>query len=494
MSPSRQLWSAWPRSPSKTLLVVCLAVVVGTAAHAFWEHPTWPWGWVSAALGAVALAWSWPRGTARRLLFLALAFCLAAVARYDFVLQTPSAYQAPPSGNSEFTGRVRSVSGSATDFVAEDVKIRGQPVPFSVAVSGPLPSNLLPGDTVAWTCRPQAASRDDAGNSLLLLGQPGWRCPVSEVRRVTAGPLTINRLAAMARLRLRAQAAAVLPETESALLMGLFAGERSGLPPKLSQAFRDTGTAHVLAVSGTNVSQVTIFVLIALALLAVPRPQAILLAAFFVLAFTVFVGFGASVIRAALMGGWQLAAGLLGRRYDAVIALSLAAAVMLLANPLILRHDIGFRLSFAAVVGLQMFRSHFKAFFARRLPDFVADALGTALAATLMTAPICLFDFGILALVSPLANLFVEKLVELGMLLGLAAIVASVLCPPLGVLFGLLAWLPLKLLVAAVSAFGLVPPLPLTISFLDLVVAYALLLWWAWHLRQREKERLNAIL
>jgi competence protein ComEC len=251
----------------------------------------------------------------------------------------------------------------------------------------------------------------------------------------------------------------------------------------LAQAFRDTGMAHVLAVSGYNIAQVIAAAVTMLAVMNIGRRRAIGWSAAAVLGFTVFVGCGASVVRAALMGVLALVGALLERRYDSGIGLAFAAAVMLLASPLSLRHDLGLRLSFAAVLGLRYLGPQLIGLGVRWLPRIVVKSLAESLAAVIATLPISLNSFGTLALIAPIANLLLAPLVPTAMVLGAIAAAASFAAPPLAAAFGLLPWLLLKALVTVVRVAALVPPVHASIGIFGLTVMYAFIVTVVWRFR-----------
>jgi competence protein ComEC len=70
--------------------------------------------------------------------------------------------------------------------------------------------------------------------------------------------------------------------------------------------------------------------------------------------YTLLVGAGASVVRAALMGGLTLFAAQLGRRQDGFNTLAVVAVIMALINPNV-PWDVGFQLSFLATLGLVLY-------------------------------------------------------------------------------------------------------------------------------------------
>jgi competence protein ComEC len=405
--------------------------------------------------------------------------------RYDLALSSSVGFVAPPSGTHDFLGAVETADGMATALVIREVVMDGTALALPMKLISALPTELLPGDRVAWTCRPRAAAPADRSAGLVLLGKPGWLCDAGDLRAVRTGEWSVARVAGATRAALRRRVAELMPQTEATLLLGLLTGEQSGLPNKVMQTFRDTGTAHVLAVSGYNITQVVSLALALFVVAALPHRRALLASGLAVMAFTWFVGAGPSVVRAALMGAMGLVARRLGRRYDAPIGLAFTAALMLLANPFILRYDLGFRLSFAAVLGLMVFARPL----AERLkwvrPKFAAEALSTTLAATLFTLPISLAEFGVLPYVGPLANVLVGPLVGALMLIGPGVLLAACVLPWAAPVLGLAAWLPLKLLVTIVALCALVRPLAVQFSTLDEAVMYGVLAVWAWYWRPK---------
>lgn len=424
-------------------------------------------------------------GARRRFLTVVAAAFVVAFCRYDWALATTAGFTAPPAGTHRFAGTVQSADGVMTALVVADATMDGAAMAFPIKVTGPLPTGLLPGDAVTWTGRARAAAPTDRGNGLVLLGKAGWVSDATGLKLARSGAWSPARAAGAARAGLRARVAELMPQTEATLLLGLLTGEQSGLPTRVAQAFRNTGTAHVLAVSGYNVTQIVNLALALFVVAAFPHRRALLAAGVAVLGFAWFVGAGPSVVRAALMGALTLLARRLGRRYDAPIGLVAAAALMLLANPFILRYDLGFRLSFAAVLGLMLLARPLAARLKRLRSPFLIDSLSTTLAATLFTLPISLAEFGVLAYVGPLANLLVAPIIGPLMLIGPAVLLTSVIVPWATPVLGLVAWLPLKLLVTIIMACAVVPPWQVKISPLAEAGLYAALVALAWHWRAR---------
>lgn len=268
-----------------------------------------------------------------------------------------------------------------------------------------------------------------------------------------------------------------LPSPEAELLAGMLLGRRAAIPADLLDAFNRTGTSHVLAISGANVSIVawTLTALLACLLgrrAALPAVAALVLHA-------ALVGMSASVVRATVMGVLAALAPALGRRTEAYHLLAAAALAMLLFDPWLL-WDTGFQLSFACTAGLLLLGPAFEPV-ARAVP-VLGDTTAGTLAATLFSAPILAATFGRISMITLPANLLVAPLLPWIMLAGWAFVLAAP-APPLAEALGWVAWLPLTAMVRAVEALAGLPPHlvaldvpPLQEPLVPALVGYALLL------------------
>lgn len=138
------------------------------------------------------------------------------------------------------------------------------------------------------------------------------------------------------------------------LLKGILLGKRSDVPTETLDLFRNSGTFHVLAVSGLHVGLVAIFCYLGFSLFRFPQKILCLLTIIAVLIYACLIGFRPSVFRAALMAILFLFANLIDRDADLFNLLAFAALVLLLLNPQQL-WDVGFQLSFVAVASIVYF-------------------------------------------------------------------------------------------------------------------------------------------
>ena len=149
-------------------------------------------------------------------------------------------------------------------------------------------------------------------------------------------------------------AATTEPSLHAQLLKGILLGKRGDLPTETLDIFRNSGTFHVLAVSGLHVGLVAMFCYFGFRCFRLPQKVLCLLTIAAVLIYACLIGFRPSVFRASLMAILFLFATVIDRDADLFNLLGFAALVLLLLNPLQL-WDVGFQLSFVAVTAIVYF-------------------------------------------------------------------------------------------------------------------------------------------
>lgn len=221
-----------------------------------------------------------------------------------------------------------------------------------------------------------------------------------------------------------------LSDANEPLFTGLVYGDDRSQSEQSVRDFRDSGLAHLTAVSGANVA----FVL----LLLNPLFKKLRLAGRFVGGIIALLVFGAltrwepSVVRAEAMAAVVLYASFLGRPISLIRSLSLASTALLLADPFLVR-ALGFQLSVLACVGMALFGN----LFAARIPgaDGFRRAIAYSAAAQLAVAPLQLAVFGTAPAVGLVTNVLADPVAGLVMMWGL----------PAGVLAGVLGGWPARI-------------------------------------------------
>lgn len=252
----------------------------------------------------------------------------------------------------------------------------------------------------------------------------------------------------------------LVPAPESALLLGIVLGERGAIPASLGREFAATGTTHLLAISGFNMTLVASAVALALRGRAGPAVRAALSVGA-VAAYSLLVGLSPSVLRAALMASVAACGVVSGRRAATANALCAAVVAMLVIDPAAVE-DVGFQLSALATAGLILWQASL-ADGLRALPAPIGEGVATTLAATLPTLPVVAATFGRVSLVAPLANLVCVPLFPVLMLAGAATSAAGAISLDAARPIALVAWAAAAALRWAVGAFAALPLASLTV-------------------------------
>ena len=249
----------------------------------------------------------------------------------------------------------------------------------------------------------------------------------------------------------------------ASLLRGFVLGQDDRIDEPTVDDFKRSGLAHLLAVSGQNVVLLAILAGFALAVIGVPLRARLVWILALIAIYVPVTGAGPSIQRAGVMGAAGVVAALAGRPRSRWYALLLAAAITLALNPRA-SGDVGWQLSFAAVIGILLFAAPTVAALgespgggratARRA---LVEAGALTLAATIATAPLMAFHFGTLSLVSLPANLLAVPAEAPVMWLGMLA--AAI---------GQLPWLPVEPItwlagmlaayIAQIAAWSAAPP------------------------------------
>ncbi len=280
----------------------------------------------------------------------------------------------------------------------------------------------------------------------------------------------------------------MFPEPEASLLAGILLGNDNGLPATLQEAYQNTGTAHIIAISGFNIAIIAGLFIALFSRLFGPRRGAFAAIAG-ITVYTILVGATPSVVRAALMGGLAIFARQLGRRQVGLNTLTASAAFMAVINPQVL-WDVSFQLSFAATLGLILYAQPLQEWLTRllasRLPAKTARRIAApvgmymlfTLAAQLTTLPIVAYQFKRISLISILANPLILPVQPALMVLAGLAVLLSFLYLPLGQLVGWAAWPFAAYTNRAVEFFNRLPHSVVNLgdfSFLFVVIFYILL-------------------
>ncbi len=283
----------------------------------------------------------------------------------------------------------------------------------------------------------------------------------------------------------------MLPEPHAGLLAGIMFGTKATLAGSLLQAFITTGTVHIIALSGTNISIIENFVALTL-LRVVSRRIASLLTVLIIVGFVWFVGPSPSIIRAAIMGTISLFAVILGKQRWPLFAWLLAVSSMIVLNPLWIG-DLSFQLSALSSLGIILFSQQdalggsfftapvgktqgkhpvftpseveglqksrhpaslslrFLGYTIKAFQKTIRDDLRTTLAAQVLTIPLVIVAFGRISLISPLANILIGWTIAPVTILGYVAAFLGAIWVPAGQVVSWFAWALLEYMMVIVN-------------------------------------------
>jgi len=404
-----------------------------------------------AVLAAASLALDRARGSGR-VVVLALALCAAlgglSVGDARLAAIDAGAYSGEPGERVRLRGFVAGVPRRGDGEV--EIRVETADGRALLQAREPLPE-LGVGDGIAARGTIRQAEPWRAGH--LAVHGITRVVAVDELRPTSAGREGLAGLLDSIRARAEAALERGMPEPQAALARGFVLGQDDLIDPETAEDFRRSGLAHLLAVSGQNVVLLVALALPVLAILGLSLRARLVWLLVLIAIYVPVAGAGASIQRAGVMGAAAVLAALASRPSSRWYGLLLAATTTLALNPRA-SADIGWQLSFAAVVGIALWargiagaiRARLGAGEAKRPPfDWrlaLAEGAAVTLAATLATAPLIAHHFEAIPLASLPANLLalpaVAPVMWLGMLSAALGQIPTLPVEPLNALCGLL--------------------------------------------------------
>jgi competence protein ComEC len=219
------------------------------------------------------------------------------------------------------------------------------------------------------------------------------------------------------------------PAAEAGLGSGIILGEKALVSPEMTRALQVSGTTHIIALSGYNITIILgLFILVRnkwgrWANLLIPSGLIVL--------FVIMTGGAPSLVRAAIMGSLPLLARFLSRESDNFISILLSATLMAVFNPFLPLFDVGFQLSFVAFIGIV----YVSPLIVRSLSALGAGFSGIiseTLGAQISTLPLLSYYFGMISIISPLSNVIILGILPICMALTFATAVLTMIWQPIG--------------------------------------------------------------
>ncbi|MCK5320417.1 ComEC family competence protein [Candidatus Parcubacteria bacterium] len=254
-----------------------------------------------------------------------------------------------------------------------------------------------------------------------------------------------------------------LNKNESDFARAIILGDKRALSVEVRENFSKSGLSHIAVISGLHISIIVALLMFFLIFAGLNRNSAFYASGFFLFLYIILIGAPASATRAGLMGFLLLLSLKIGRLNKIANSLLLAAVILLLINPRLLRDDIGFQLSFLAVLGIiyiypKIKRVLEKIFVFKKFKNnfsiFIINTICITLSAQIITAPILLYNFGTVSLIAPVSNILVLWLLPFLLISLFAAIVLGLIFPSLSALFFLPAGFILKYILFIAEKFS----------------------------------------
>lgn len=242
---------------------------------------------------------------------------------------------------------------------------------------------------------------------------------------------SINTILSDIRVNMRTGIENMLPPYPSSLYRAMILGERGAIDKSTQENLQRAGLSHIVAISGMHIAVLFFIIFFIFSSLNIPRAKSGVIAICIIGLYALMIGTPASVTRAASMVSVFFIAERIGRPHNSLRILLLIATIMVALNPLIIRYDVGFQLSFVAVLGIIVslqYHDRFLFFITERLG--LRSLIGVSLSAQGATLPLVVGHFGFFPVLGIISNVLVVSILPLLLILGIVTMVLGVIGVP----------------------------------------------------------------
>lgn len=226
----------------------------------------------------------------------------------------------------------------------------------------------------------------------------------SEDMSITSGNLTISE---KLKLKTKNNLIESMGDKIGGLAYALLYGDKALIETGIYDNFRQTGTAHLLAISGLHISLIIGIVYFFVNKAKIKNYFKFLIMFIFLFVYCYLCQFSISVVRASIMGLTLIGCKLFGKRYDSLNSLAFSLCIILLISPLSL-FDVGLLLSYTAVLAIILFsRTLDKVKFPNKIVRKIVLSMFMTTVITIMAYPITASYFGTLPLYSVITNVII---------------------------------------------------------------------------------------
>lgn len=347
------------------------------------------------------------------------------------------------SGKTSLIGTITDVMNRKENIIRYKLRIEslsGHVLPPHLSIFLSIPENLVlhPWEKIAFVGKGKQLE-----NTYFSYEQYGWlhnvygQMMITTFRRIDTHEVWIFPSLWDLRRSVMEHVRRIYPDQEWALALGMILGDTHFFTDSTNQNFSTSGLSHLVAVSGSNIALVILFLSFFLKYLPLGRWSRTLSIIVGVVLYCALVGWNIPAIRAWVMGILSYLVLVFGRKISPLPLLILVALFFLLLEPLALIYDLSFELSFVAVWGLIVLREGVMRILSR-VPSlfWFRESLVIIITAICVTAPILLVSFWSISLLSPLANLLVAPVIAIATVLGIMSVFASYVSTFLGFILG----------------------------------------------------------
>lgn len=267
-------------------------------------------------------------------------------------------------------------------------------------------------------------------------------------------------------------------EPGASVINAMVLGDKKFISEEVRLDFSKAGISHIIAISGMHIGIFIVGLGAILFLVGAGRNLSFYLIALFLIFYNILISFPSSSLRASLMGILILYSFKIGRLNKVYNSIALAAFIIVLANPMVIRYDLGFIFSFAAVLGIIYFFPIFSEKYKKvesRIMKYPLDIMSVSVAAQIFILPVIILNFGVLSLISPVVNLMVIGLLPFILIGVFASFFLSLIFPAMSFFF----FLPIKILMSYIfSVVDLMINIPLGVFIIDNFSKYYALIYY----------------
>lgn len=251
----------------------------------------------------------------------------------------------------------------------------------------------------------------------------------------------------------------IFEDDVSGVAKAMLLGEKQGLDEEVYSTFRDTGMAHILAVSGLHAAILIGFFYFLMRWLKVGRTPRLLVSLIFIAVYACVTGLTPSIVRASIMASSVLLGTYYGRQSDSLSYISLAMILALLINPLDL-FSISLMLSFGAVFAIVTFGWQVEYSLKKKMPERIGKLIGMiamSVGATTGTIPFLALKFNRISTFSVITNILIIPLASVAIVMVFISTVAGMILSTVGSWLAYVSGFFIRILMAAIGAVAKVP-------------------------------------